>query len=166
MERIRSVVRKRLLDQPRIEAGMKQLNRMLLTLHEKGFVKLDPEPPARARPATASATGVEPRSTLTPRRRIATSARARTFRRLPAASPRRRRPSSTSCSSSAPCHPLYGAFLIDLLGIANREERIQAFESVLELPRPLLKYVRVPFDLPPGPLADREARPGADRHAG
>ncbi len=37
------------------------------------------------------------------------------------------------------CHPLYGAFLIDLLGIANREERIQLLESVLELPRPLLK---------------------------
>ena len=49
------------------------------------------------------------------------------------------------------CHPLYGAFLIDLLGVANREERIQLLESVLELPRPLLKYVRVPFDLTPGP---------------
>src|SRR5215212_4386242 len=45
VEKIRSVVRKRLLDQPRVEAGMKQLTRMLLTLHEKGFVKLDPEPP-------------------------------------------------------------------------------------------------------------------------
>src|SRR5215207_7548510 len=46
VEKIRSVVRKRLLDQPRVEAGLKQLTRMLLTLHEKGFVKLDPEPPA------------------------------------------------------------------------------------------------------------------------
>ena len=50
VEKIRSVVRKRLLDQPRVEAGMKQLNRMLLTLHEKGFVKLDPEPPRRRTP--------------------------------------------------------------------------------------------------------------------
>jgi len=47
VEKIRSVVRKRLLDQPRVEAGMKQLTRMLLTLHEKGYVKLDPEPPAQ-----------------------------------------------------------------------------------------------------------------------
>src|SRR5262249_39077148 len=52
-------------------------------------------------------------------------------------------------------HPLYGAFLIDQLGIANRDERVQAFESVLEMPRPLLRYGRVPFadQLPPGPLA-------------
>src|SRR5439155_12481319 len=52
-------------------------------------------------------------------------------------------------------HPLYAAFLLDHLGIADREERLQAFESVLELPRPVLKYVRVPWpdDLPPGPLA-------------
>jgi hypothetical protein len=49
-------------------------------------------------------------------------------------------------------HPLYGAFLMEHLGLASREERIQLFESVLELPRPLLKYVRVPYDLPPGPL--------------
>jgi superfamily II RNA helicase len=47
VDRIRTVVRKRLLDQPRVEAGMKQLNRMLLTLHEKGFVKLSPEPPVQ-----------------------------------------------------------------------------------------------------------------------
>ena len=43
---------------------------------------------------------------------------------------------------------------------------MQAFESVLEMPRPLLHYVRVPFpkNLPPGPL-ETEARPGADRSA-
>jgi hypothetical protein len=53
-------------------------------------------------------------------------------------------------------HPLYGAYLIGQLGIADREERIQAFESVLEMPRPLLRYVRVPFDdRPPGPLEQR-----------
>jgi hypothetical protein len=52
-------------------------------------------------------------------------------------------------------HPLYGAFLVEQLGIANRDERIQAFESVLEVPRAVLKYVRVPWEdrLPPGPLA-------------
>src|SRR5205814_4488800 len=50
-------------------------------------------------------------------------------------------------------HPLYGAFLLGELGIADRDERLQALESVLELPRPLLRYVRVPRDLPPGPLA-------------
>jgi superfamily II DNA/RNA helicase len=52
-------------------------------------------------------------------------------------------------------HPLYGRFLIDVLGPASREERIQALESVLELSGSLLSQVRVPPPeaLPPGPLA-------------
>jgi len=41
---------------------------------------------------------------------------------------------------------------MDQLGIASPDERLQALESVLEMPRPLLKYVRVPWDLSPGPL--------------
>src|SRR6185437_12902365 len=53
VDRIRNVVRKRLLDQPRIEAGMKQLTRMLVTLHEQGFVKLDPAPEPEPSPPTA-----------------------------------------------------------------------------------------------------------------
>ena len=52
-------------------------------------------------------------------------------------------------------HPLYGAFLLDHLGVADPVERLQALESVLELPRPMLKFVRLPWpdELPPGPLA-------------
>jgi hypothetical protein len=52
-------------------------------------------------------------------------------------------------------HPLYAVFLLDHLGIADRNERLQALESLLEMPRPVLKYVRVPWQdqLPPGPLA-------------
>jgi superfamily II DNA/RNA helicase len=52
-------------------------------------------------------------------------------------------------------NPVYGAFLTDLLGRADRAERLQAFESVLDIPRPLLKLLRVPppDQLPPGPLA-------------
>jgi hypothetical protein len=49
-------------------------------------------------------------------------------------------------------HPLYGAFLVEHLGLASRDERVQIFESVLELPRPLLKFTRVPWDFTPGPL--------------
>ncbi len=53
-------------------------------------------------------------------------------------------------------HPLYGAYLIGQLGVADREERVQAFESVLEMPRPLLRYVRVPWqERSPGPLEQR-----------
>ncbi|OWK47424.1 DEAD/DEAH box helicase [Fimbriiglobus ruber] len=173
VEKIRSVVKKRLLDQPRIEAGMKQLNRMLLILAARGFVKLEPEPPAEAPPA--GITGSEPTAApVAPRREEGL--------RIPGFSPPP--PSAAAAAAAAlnpptdyqpilatpterldqllvfrAVHPLYGAFLIEYLGTASREERIQAFESVLELPRPLLKFVRVPFELPPGPLATEKLDP-------
>jgi hypothetical protein len=52
-------------------------------------------------------------------------------------------------------NPLYGAFLLKHLGIADQDERVQALESVLEVPTSILRDVRVPQmrDLPPGPLA-------------
>jgi len=52
-------------------------------------------------------------------------------------------------------NPIYGVFLVGQLGIANREERLQAMESALELPRSVAHFVRVPDhdELPPGPLA-------------
>jgi len=53
------------------------------------------------------------------------------------------------------CHPLYGMLLLDHLGLADRAERIQLLESVLEVPGSILPLVRVPWpaELPPGPLA-------------
>jgi superfamily II DNA/RNA helicase len=52
-------------------------------------------------------------------------------------------------------NPLYGTFLLHQLGGADREERLQAFESVLELPGSVAYHVRPPsvHDLPPGRLA-------------
>ncbi len=52
-------------------------------------------------------------------------------------------------------NPVYGCFLVDVLGVANREERLQALESVLEFPRSMIAQVRVPGPdvMPPGPLA-------------
>lgn len=52
-------------------------------------------------------------------------------------------------------NPLYGTFLLQHLGRADETERIQIFESVLELPRSLGPAVRVPGpeELPPGWLA-------------
>ena len=52
-------------------------------------------------------------------------------------------------------HPLYGMFLMNHLGIADRSERLQAMESLLEMPRSMGRAVRVPGpdELPPGPLA-------------
>ena len=52
-------------------------------------------------------------------------------------------------------HPLYAVFLMSHLGIADRNERIMAFESILELSRSLGKAIWIPRqeELPPGPLA-------------
>lgn len=52
-------------------------------------------------------------------------------------------------------NPLYGMFLAEYLPRADREERIQAVESLLELPYSLGPAVRVPTqeELPPGTLA-------------
>src|SRR5690606_37067983 len=52
-------------------------------------------------------------------------------------------------------NPLYGLYLIDQLGIADEAERIQALESVLEIPGSIFRDVRAPGpdELPPGPLA-------------
>jgi len=141
IDKIRTVIRKRLLDQPRIEAGMKQLNRMLLALHHKGYVKLEPTPPEPEvktdGPLSVAPVAAEPYEPLLA---VPTEAMDKllVFRA---------------------CHPLYGAYLIDHLGNASREERIQAFESVLELPRPLLKFARVPHQLTPGPHATETLDP-------
>jgi superfamily II DNA/RNA helicase len=176
VEKIRSVVRKRLLDQPRVEAGMKQLTRMLLTLHEKGYVKLTPEPPA----ADAKDSAPQPANSDAPKAAgsgIVIDATPLLLGGTPAPAPA----PAPSAAVNVPadyqpvtaeptpeldkllvfraCHPLYGAFLIDLLGVASREERLQLLESVLELPRPLLKFVRVPFDMTPGPLQTERLDP-------
>ncbi len=58
-------------------------------------------------------------------------------------------------------NPIYGLFLVEQLGLANREERVQAFESILELPNSVAPQVRVPKpdELPPGPLATQRLDP-------
>jgi superfamily II DNA/RNA helicase len=160
VEKIRGVVRKRLLDQPRVEAGMKQLNRMLVTLHEKGYVKLEPEPPAED-PSAGRAGGVSPPSepttlTLAPPLLGGLTPPARPEYSPVTATPA---PALDKLLVFRACHPLYGAYLTDLMAVANREERIQLLESVLELPKPLLKHVRVPFDLPAGPLQTEKLDP-------
>lgn len=156
VEKIRAVVRKRLLDQPRVEAGMKQLNRMLRTLHDKGYVKLEPEPPEEVAVAK-SESGPEkpaPRQGLVIDIKPGSLAVVTTEPARPEYVPLVATPTEAldKLLVFRACHPLYGAYLIDQLGPATLHERLQAFESVLELPRPLLKFVRVPFDLPAGPL--------------
>jgi superfamily II DNA/RNA helicase len=143
VSRVRAVIRKRLMDEPRIKAGEKALDHMLLTLRAAGFVTLEPEPPAEAQAADVSPSNTDLGGPRSPAR--------------PPYSPERAfpNPALDQLLVFRSIHPLYGAYLINQLGIANREERLQAMESVLEVPRPLLKYLRVPppDQLPPGPLA-------------
>ena len=145
VSKVRTVLRKRLMDAPRLAASEKQLDRMLLTLAERGFVTLDPAPPAEA------SGGVSPLmlpSSGGSRRRSPVPDDYQVVRATPT-------PALDKLLVFRSVHPLYGAFLIDQLGIADRNERLQAMESVLEVPRPLLRHLRVPRpdELPPGPLA-------------
>jgi superfamily II DNA/RNA helicase len=140
--RVRSVIRKRLMDEPRIQAGERTLEHMLLTLAGAGFVTLDP--PAKSAECEVRSAEL-PGKNSTPHSALRTS---HTVLATPT-------PELDKLLVFRSVHPLYGAFLVNQLGIANREERIQAMESVLGLPRPLLRYVRVPWPdrLPSGPLA-------------
>jgi hypothetical protein len=137
VDRIRGVIRKRLLDDARIVAGEKILEQMLLTLHAAGYIAIDPAP-------VKNEEGKYPPDF-----------------RAQQANPTDKLPKLLGFRS---IHPLYGAFLIDQLGTANWEERVQALESVLEVPRPLLKYLRVPHDIPPGPLETTRIRPELEQH--
>src|SRR5437879_1145053 len=104
---------------------------MLLTLAAGGFVTLEPAPP------TPPPEGQTPPPDTAPY--AAVLARAT--------------PELDKLLVFRSVHPIYGAFLINQLGIAGADERLQAVESGLEVPRPLLRYLRVPRELPPGPLA-------------
>jgi superfamily II DNA/RNA helicase len=136
VDRIRGVIRKRLLDEARILAGEKALEQMLLTLHEAGYIILDPAP------AKNDEGKYDPSF--------------RAHQAKPA-------PSLAKLLAFRSIHPLYGAFLLDQLGPASWEERVQALESVLEVPRPLLKFLRVPRDLAPGPLETTRVRPALEQ---
>jgi superfamily II DNA/RNA helicase len=184
--RLRSIVRKRLMDAPRIAAGERALDNMLLTLAAGGYVTLEPAPPAKDAPsAGAPAPAAEPAKpeagfgagvfeersvAAAPLLRIPGVSPPAPAKAKPGAAPADEMPAyQARMAHPTPeldklllfrsVHPLYGAFLIEHLGTANADERIQALESVLEIPRPLLRYVRVPWDLPPGPLATEKLDP-------
>ncbi|MDX1948577.1 MAG: DEAD/DEAH box helicase [Pirellulaceae bacterium] len=183
VEPIRRLVGQRLMEGGRITSGQKQLDEMLLTLNAAGYVTLEPPPPKKEEGLGLGAGGEEknqqPTKKPTETERMLAAALAEL------ASERTSSNETSSSSSSpalAPSpspptayrpllahatpdlakllrlrgiNPLYGVYLVNQLGIASREERIQAFESVLEMPGSVAKFVRVPRydDMPPGPLA-------------
>jgi superfamily II DNA/RNA helicase len=182
---IRYLVSKRLMDPGRIEAGLRELDKMLVTLHHAGYVKLSPEPPTResAKPfqTAAEREPVEENKPASPAAPVALFGQSL----APAANSAKAKSASTRDSAAgsgtpddAPppayrperavateklnwllqlrsVNPLYGLFLVEHLGKGDRNERIQAWESVLELPGSVGHFVRVPRQeyMPLGPLA-------------
>jgi len=183
VEKVRQLVRRRLTDPKRAEQGEKDLDRMLRTLHAMGAVRLEPEPPPPdsitpgVKPA-GEATVEQPAAPAPPPRRSAMEvllheALASQYKvtgkgpipiaeaAVAAGPPTYRAERAVPTDRLAVLfgfrgiNPVYALFLIEKFGLADPCERMQALESVLELPRALIRSVRVPHPdrLPPGPLA-------------
>jgi superfamily II DNA/RNA helicase len=164
VDRLQAFVAKRLFEPGQLERSQKELVRMLVVMHRAGYVVLDPPPPEEnaAPPTAVSKEPVKP-AVVEPSGGLFARAGLSKPGSLPAAKlsgkespPPGPPPYTPHRAESTPLldqllgfrsiHPIYGSYLLGLLGRANQAERLQAMESVLTLPRPLLRTVR-----PPGP---------------
>ncbi len=144
VDKIRELVAKRLLTGKRLEASQKEVDRMLLTLWTAGYVELEPEPPKVGQaPAAHSGPDAAPAAAV---------GDGPDHYRPHLARPT---PDLQKLLLLRGVNPLYGVFLVNQLGIADRNERLQALESVLEMPPAVAYHLHVPGheELPPGPLA-------------
>ncbi len=178
VDRLRELVGKRLMDSDRVVGSQRTLDRMLMTLWRAGYVQLEPPPPIAEPESSGEAPVVDAAQDASP-----TTGAGLFGGAVPMADSKPSDASSTTASSAASrddqpveiyrpsiarptpamdklvllrgINPLYGVFLINQLGIADRTERLQAMESVLEIPGSVAHHVRVPphDELPPGPLA-------------
>lgn len=174
VDRLRKLVHKRLMDPKQLEAGERHLERMLISLHAGDFVKLTPEPPAPpsasndAQKQTSQPEQAQKPSWLEKQLQKAVDKKQeeKTGKKIDRAAEEREknryRPVLAEPTERLEqlfafrsLNPVYGMFLLEHLGLADWTERMLIFESVLELPRALIRHVRVPppFRLPPGPLA-------------
>ena len=172
IEPIRKVVSKRLIEGSRMAGAQKQLDQMLLTLWAAGYVTLEPPPPAKVDgPEPAKPLAAAPKMTETERLLAAAgfvAAKEKSEAVAAAAAPESYEPKLAHPTPELArlarlrgINPLYGMYLVKQLGIASREERLQALESVLEMPGSVARLVRVPKieEMPPGPLATTRLDP-------
>ena len=190
VEPLRKLVSKRLMNPKALEKGQDTLDQMLLTLWRAGYIELEPHPPKKgvwideeedAEDATPAEERKEPEETPAfgggilagletasrPSEQTSEKSAAdksdeeRPARRHYRAKIARPTEKAAQLSMLRGIHPLYGIFVINQLGGADTNERIQAMESVLELPGSIGKFVRVPNqeELPPGPLATNRLDP-------
>lgn len=182
VEPIRQLVSKRLMERSRIDACLKALDKMLITLWRAGFVELEPEPlhliargqgpPIVPREGTApqrpgwlnislssdDGEDEDPSQEVDPLERMAQAVdHSAGSESGDSYKPMLARPTPAleKLLVFRSVHPLYGYFLVEQLAIADQAERIQALESVLDFPRSVASFVSVPSQrkLPPGPLA-------------
>ncbi len=182
---LRDLVGRRLLDPKALEEGRRDLNRMLITLWTAGYVELEPKPRFKtSAPAAASKPGsveaAKPEGLfgdLLAKKRAEENLTHADSAAEPAANddsdgrgyelddyrpefahPTERLPWLVQMRS---VHPLYGVYLADQLAIADPEERILAFESVLDVPGTVARSVRVPNyeQMPAGTLAKSRLDP-------
>jgi len=173
VELLRHLVGKRLMDSKRLQKAQEMLDGMLITLWRAGHVTLDPEPPKDGGVAAGGEEAIateeakeQPAPKKSKTQLMIEKALAEAEGRAPPPEeppePPRWQPKFAYPTPELRkllmirgLNPLYGLFLANQLGIASRSERLQALESVLELPRSMGPAVRVPKqkDLPPGPLA-------------
>lgn len=165
---LRTLIHKRLLDPKHLEANEKQLERMLRTLHAADLVRLDPPPPAPVTPDSPQTPAEEAPPAVSwlsqqLQAQIDKRYEERTGKSLDKPAPSTRYQPVFAYPTEQlsqlfifrSVNPLFGLYLTQLLGEADRVERLLLLESVLEFPRNLLRTVRVPppHKLPPGPLA-------------
>ena len=165
VEPVRKLVSRRLLEGARVAGAHRQLDRMLLTLWAAGYVTLDPPPPPKTDDAPAAEAAQPVRKVTETERLLAAAGIVSAQQKVAAAAPApppTYEPKFAHPTADLPkllqlrsVNPVYGLYLVNQLGIASREERIQAFESVLEMPGSVARSVRVPKleQMPAGPLA-------------
>ncbi|MCA9264177.1 MAG: helicase, partial [Planctomycetales bacterium] len=185
VDRIRELVSKRLMDAGRLEAGLRELDRMLTLLWRAGYVELEPRPPlGHGEPEDDSSSGPSENDTND----TSSSPETLTLFGQSLGGEKMASPANKSADAKGPkspaqpvyraefarptdrlsslnvfrsVNPLYGAFLVSQLGIADWYERLQALESVLDMPYPVAKQLRVPRqdELPSGSLATQRLDP-------
>jgi superfamily II DNA/RNA helicase len=196
VEKIRRLLKGRLMRPAELKVAMKRLNRQLLTLWRGGYVELDPKPPLSemrqeqtggdedAEDSAEAETDVEsepesggfgaglmldlgalraeskeePKNKAEAKEKANKSAsKPKSVDDEPEYEPITATPTEAmdDLLKLRGVHPLYAVFLMKHLGIADKNERVMALESLLELSRSLGKSTRIPDidEMPPGPLA-------------
>jgi len=187
LSRLRDAVGKRLLPPSQIEAQQQLLTRMLVTLHDGGFVDLEPPPPSPTSLGRSTSSDDQSQQARSPADLLAgLSLGTGIGSGFSVKEPKKDKPVKQQPKPSEPgddgpslrlggyqpqigkatdkldqllifraVNPLYGAFLLDHLGLADEIEQMQVLESLLEMPGSVARRVRVPQPdrMPPGTLA-------------